>query len=159
MASGGDIVLKVLVLGDPATGKTSIIKRTITNSFSDLHKPTIGVDFHFRKFELNNASVALQLWDIAGAALLRASLASRRGVACGGGRRSWRRDQRARAEGLPAERPAAGALPRSPLAGQDRFSTLYRVYYKGAYGAMLVFDLSRPETFHSVLKVRASATP
>jgi len=32
-----------------------------------LHKPTIGVDFHFRKFELNGASVALQLWDIAGA--------------------------------------------------------------------------------------------
>jgi hypothetical protein len=28
------------------------------------------------------------------------------------------------------------------------------VYYKDAFGAMLVFDLSRPETFTSVLKVR-----
>lgn len=101
MAAGGDIVLKVLVLGDPATGKTSIIKRTITNSFSDLHKPTIGVDFHFRKFEINGNSIALQLWDIA---------------------------------------------------GQDRFGALYRIYYRDAFGAMLVFDLSRPETFHSVLK-------
>ena len=65
--SHSEVVLKVLVLGDPATGKTSIIKRTITNSFTDLHRPTIGVDFHFRKFEVNGTQVALQLWDIAGA--------------------------------------------------------------------------------------------
>lgn len=37
-----------------------------------MHKPTIGVDFHFRKFEIasgdKSISVALQLWDIAGGA-------------------------------------------------------------------------------------------
>jgi GTPase SAR1 family protein len=67
--STNDIVLKVLVLGDQATGKTSVIKRSITNAFSEVHKPTIGVDFHFRKFEMQGSSVALQLWDIAGAFL------------------------------------------------------------------------------------------
>lgn len=38
-------------------------------------------------------------------------------------------------------------------AGQDRFGALYRIYYRDAFGALLVFDLSRPETFQSVLKV------
>ncbi len=31
---------------------------------------------------------------------------------------------------------------------------MYRVYYKDAFGALLVFDLSREETFTNVLKVR-----
>lgn len=40
--------------------------------------------------------------------------------------------------------------------GQERFGALYRIYYRDALGAFLVFDLSKPETFQSVLRVSFS---
>ena len=35
--------------------------------------------------------------------------------------------------------------------GHERFGGMTRVYYKYAHGALIVFDLSRPETFESAL--------
>jgi len=58
---------KVLVIGDYAVGKTSIIKRYTEGYFTPNYKLTIGVDFAVKAIDWDeNTSVNLQLWDVAG---------------------------------------------------------------------------------------------
>ena len=69
MATGGReaVIIKAIVIGDPATGKTSLIKRAIYNDFPETHRPTVGVDFNLKTITVDDKEVKLQLWDIAGA--------------------------------------------------------------------------------------------
>jgi len=58
---------KVIVIGDYAVGKTSIIKRYTEGFFSPNYKLTIGVDFAVKVIEWDDdTTVNLQLWDVAG---------------------------------------------------------------------------------------------
>jgi len=61
-----DYAFKVLVVGDPRVGKTSIINRYVHGSFNMHYKLTLGVDFALKVLHRPQSVVRLQLRDIAG---------------------------------------------------------------------------------------------
>jgi len=64
-SSAGSIA-KVLVVGNVATGKSSIIRRYTKNEFSSDYQTTIGVDFSLKVVNSEGIDIKIQLWDIAG---------------------------------------------------------------------------------------------
>ncbi len=64
-------ILKLLLLGDGAVGKTSLIRRYVKNKFKEEYSMSLGVDFltktiNFIDEQDMERNVALQIWDIAG---------------------------------------------------------------------------------------------
>ena len=82
MASASESVLaprnkyKLVVLGDEAVGKTSIITRFMYDSFESTYKVTIGIDFVSKNLYLADRVVRLQLWDTAGQERFRSLIPS-----------------------------------------------------------------------------------
>lgn len=64
--AAGAGIAKVLVVGDVATGKTSVIRRYVRNQFSHNYQTTIGVDFALKRVHTEEVDINVQLWDIAG---------------------------------------------------------------------------------------------
>jgi small GTP-binding protein len=59
--------LKILIVGEPTVGKTSISKRYSKGIFTSQYKSTIGVDFLTKHLKWNDKlELHLQLWDLAG---------------------------------------------------------------------------------------------
>lgn len=57
---------KVLLVGDSATGKTSLAHRIVQDTFSESYKATIGCEFALKIIELAGIPHRVQLWDLAG---------------------------------------------------------------------------------------------
>ncbi|NVM29777.1 MAG: GTP-binding protein [Candidatus Helarchaeota archaeon] len=93
----GSFKLKMLLLGDAAVGKTSMIKQYIKGSFAKDYKMTIGTDIFTKDVITDEHTITLSIWDIA---------------------------------------------------GQERFKFFRQSFYRGASGAMVVFDLTRYPTFN-----------
>ena len=61
-----DYLFKLLLIGNSAVGKSSLLLRFSDNVYNDTFLPTIGVDFKIRTFDLDSKTVKLQIWDTAG---------------------------------------------------------------------------------------------
>uniref|UniRef100_A0A6G1S9Y6 Ras-related protein Rab-34 n=1 Tax=Aceria tosichella TaxID=561515 RepID=A0A6G1S9Y6_9ACAR len=62
---------KVVVSGDVAVGKTSLINRFGNGVYSSTHRSTIGVDFDLQRFNILGQPYVLQIWDTAGLEMFR----------------------------------------------------------------------------------------
>jgi small GTP-binding protein len=99
----GEIIYKVIVIGDPAVGKTSLIRKFVKKQFEKDYLPTVGVSISKEVIEMEiegkKVIINLLLWD---------------------------------------------------LAGQPQFYLLHKVYYNGANGVIIGFDLTRTHTFSNI---------
>lgn len=61
-----DHLLKIVVAGDSAVGKSCLLSRFMDNSFAQTYTSTVGVDFKIKTIEVDGIIVKLQVWDTAG---------------------------------------------------------------------------------------------
>ena len=59
-------MLKLILIGDSAVGKTSLIQRYVMNKFDSVYKSTIGCDFLAKTVFVQKVEYNLQIWDTAG---------------------------------------------------------------------------------------------
>ena len=95
-------VFKAILIGEPAVGKTSLVKKYVTDKFSEEYKSTMGANIYLKTLELEDQTkIKFTIWD---------------------------------------------------LAGQQRFDAVREVYYKGCVGALLVYDVTRPDSYFNTPK-------
>ncbi|MFW9999955.1 MAG: Rab family GTPase [Candidatus Hodarchaeota archaeon] len=59
--------LKIIIIGEPAVGKTSLVKKFITGQFTKDYRSSIGTNIFTKNIKLEKDNdTKLQLWDIAG---------------------------------------------------------------------------------------------
>ena len=58
--------LKIVIIGDPNTGKSKFFEKYTKNIFDDIYRATIVAEFHFKLIEFDGYIYRLHLWDISG---------------------------------------------------------------------------------------------
>jgi small GTP-binding protein len=90
---------KILVVGDPGVGKTSIVLRYTNKAFRRTYIPTLGVNITEKTIKNKDQTVRFVIWDVA---------------------------------------------------GQSKYALMRKHYYEGANGILLIFDLTRADSFKNL---------
>jgi small GTP-binding protein len=61
-----EFVYKIVILGDAAVGKTSLITQFVEGTFQEDYKPTLGANIIRKDVNIDNLRVRLIMWDLAG---------------------------------------------------------------------------------------------
>ena len=61
-----DYTFKILLIGDSGVGKSSLLIKGVKNIFLDQFISTIGYEFFYLGYKINNKFIKLQLWDTCG---------------------------------------------------------------------------------------------
>ncbi len=67
MSNTKKFTLKIILIGDPAVGKTSLVKKFVSGQFTRDYRSSIGTNIYIKNIILDDkVKVTLQIWDIAG---------------------------------------------------------------------------------------------
>ena len=61
-----ELKFKILIIGDSAVGKTSILLKYVDNFFPETHMATIGVEYKVKTITTDKYKINLHIWDTAG---------------------------------------------------------------------------------------------
>jgi small GTP-binding protein len=61
-----DLQIKVLTIGDSSVGKTCLLHRYTSHTFSASSIPTVGIDFKIMTITIDGKRIKMQCWDTAG---------------------------------------------------------------------------------------------
>ena len=62
----GEFNFKIVIIGEPGVGKSSIISRGVNNIFTNDYKATLCFDHSWKNYKVNNTKIRIQLWDTCG---------------------------------------------------------------------------------------------
>ncbi|KAL9106345.1 MAG: hypothetical protein Q9227_008614 [Pyrenula ochraceoflavens] len=139
-----DYIAKIVCIGDSGTGKSSLTIRLCENRFVPSHDVTIGVEFGSRIVPVGPpASLSLGINN------------PQNPIENGRKSTKSRTPSRSRASSLSSKRPVSANQKKMKLslwdtAGQETYKSITRSYFRGASGALLVFDITRRNTFEAV---------